>query len=406
MNKFGLLGKKLGHSYSCEIHSYLADYEYKLYEKNEDELDWFMKNFPLDGMNVTIPYKKDVIKYCDTLSDTAKKTGSVNTISVKDGKMQGYNTDYYGFMYMMNKGGIDVNGKKVLLLGSGGASQTLRVCLKDMGAREVIIISRGGENNYGNLNLHADAEIIVNSTPVGMYPNVGVSPVDITLFPNLEGVADIIYNPSRTKLLLDAEKLKIPCINGLSMLVAQAKQAYEIFTGSVADNAVIDKITDSMAKKMRNIILIGMPGCGKSSIGKIIAQQCNREFADCDEQIEIFAKKSIRQIFEESGEDGFRKIETEVLSRLCKKSGLVISTGGGCVTQKQNYDILHQNGVIVWVERDIGLLTDENRPLSEKFGVETLYKQRKKMYADFADAAVSNNGAVFDAVNKIMEAVL
>ena len=406
MSKFGLLGKKLGHSYSCEIHSYLADYEYKLYEKNEDELDLFMKNFPLDGMNVTIPYKKDVIKYCDTLSDTAKKIGSVNTIVVKSGKMHGYNTDYYGFVYMMNRGGIDVKGKKVLLLGSGGASQTLRVCLKDMGAHNVIIVSRSGENNYGNLNLHGDAEIIVNATPVGMYPNVGVSPVDITLFPKLEGVADIIYNPSRTKLLLDAEKLKIPCVNGLSMLVAQAKQAYEIFTDSIADNAVIDKVTDAMHKKMRNIILIGMPGCGKSSLGKIIAQQCNKEFADCDEQIEIFAKKSIRQIFNESGEEGFRKIETEVLSQLCKKSGLVISTGGGCVTRKQNYDILHQNGVIVWVERDIGMLTDENRPLSEKFGVESLYKQRKTMYAGFADISVNNNGDIFDTAKKITEAVL
>ena len=241
--KCGLIGRKLSHSYSPQIHSYFSDYEYKLYELEPNELESFMKSNDLDAFNVTIPYKKDVIPYCNKLSVGAERIGAVNTIvKEKDGKLSGYNTDYYGFLYMLNSTDVDVKGKKAIILGSGGASLTCQVVLKDLGASEVVVISRNSENNYNNLNKHFNAEVIVNATPVGMYPNIENSPIDLTDFKQCEAILDLIYNPVKTKLLKQADELNINNANGLSMLVAQAKKAYELFTDSCIDDSIIENI--------------------------------------------------------------------------------------------------------------------------------------------------------------------
>lgn len=401
--KCGLLGRTLGHSYSPQIHSYLGDYPYTLFEKEPEDVGSFLQNSDFTAINVTIPYKKDVMPYCAELTDCAKKMGAVNTIVRRsDGTLIGHNTDYFGLHYTFDRMGLSLNGKKVLVLGSGGASVTTVIVLKELGAN-VVIISRTGENNYTNLHLHQDAAAIVNTTPVGMYPSAGVSPVDLDMFPKLEGVLDIIYNPARTKLLLDAAARNIPCENGLWMLVAQAKEAAEWFTGTKISDDVIPEIYDKMCNRMENIVLVGMPGCGKSTIGKLLAQELNREFVDADAEIVKEAGMTIPEIFETQGEEGFRKIETQVLAKLGQKSCLVIATGGGCVTRAENYPLLHQNGAIYWIKRDITSLPTDGRPLSQAGKMEQMYTVRKPLYEQFADCAVSNDTSPEDAVAKILK---
>lgn len=389
--KCGLLGRKLGHSYSPQIHSYLGDYVYTLFEREPDQIGEFLKNGDFTGLNVTIPYKKDVIPYCSELSPQAKRMGAVNTIvRKKDGSLIGHNTDYFGFSSMIRRSGLQVAGKKILVLGSGGASNTAVAVLEEMGAH-VVIISRSGESNYTNLHLHTDAELIVNATPVGMYPNVGVSPVDLSLFPHLEGVLDMIYNPSRTKLLLDAAQRNVVAENGLWMLVAQAKESAEWFTGHSIDDNVIEEIYRTLRIQMENIVLIGMPGSGKTTVGQILAEKLNRPFVDADAEIVRKTGVTIPEIFAESGEDGFRKIETNVLLELGQQSGLVIATGGGCVTRQENYPLLHQNGTIFCLTRDLDKLPTDGRPLSRKDTLEQMYQSRKPMYQQFADHIIDNN---------------
>ena len=312
----GLLGKTLSHSYSPQIHKHLGEYSYQLFEKQPEELADFLHNCAFSGINVTMPYKKDVIPYCDELTECAKSLGAVNTIvRRRDGTLIGHNTDYFGFQYMVEKAGLNVAGKKVLVLGSGGASVTAVAVLKNFGAK-TIVISRSGENNYNNLHLHTDAAVIVNATPVGMYPHTGVSPVDLDLFTGLEGVLDIVYNPAKTKLLLDAEARGIPYENGLSMLVAQAKDAAEWFTGKVINNSVIEVVHGILRKQTENIVLIGMPGCGKTTVGKCIAQATDKQFIDVDAEISRMAGISIPEIFANEGEDGFRRRETSMLAQI------------------------------------------------------------------------------------------
>ena len=283
--KSGLLGRKLGHSYSPQIHEYLGSYSYDLFEKEPEEVGDFVRNGDFTGINVTIPYKKDVIPFLDELSAEAVNMGSVNTVVRRqDGTLFGHNTDYFGFTSMVHRSGISVSGKKVLVLGSGGTSNTAVKALEDLGAH-VIIISRSGENNYDNLDLHRDASVIVNTTPVGMYPKTGVAPVDLKDFPKLEGVLDVIYNPARTKLLLDAEELGLPHENGLWMLVAQAKEAAEYFGGMPLSDDLIETVYRKMSARMQNIVLIGMPGCGKSTVASLLAEQLNREMVDADGEI-------------------------------------------------------------------------------------------------------------------------
>lgn len=389
--QFGLLGGKLGHSYSPQIHGHLADYSYRLFEKKPEELKDFLLKGNFRGLNITIPFKKDVIPYCAELTPRAKQLGAVNTIVRRsDGSLIGHNTDYFGFSSMVHRSKLQVSGKKTLILGSGGSSVTVAAVMEELGAN-VVVISRSGENNYTNLSQHNDAAVIVNTTPVGMYPNVGNSPLDLSLFPNLEGVLDIIYNPSKTKLLLDAEARGLIAENGLWMLVAQAKESAEWFTGIKIPDNKIAFIHNILRKDMENIILIGMPGSGKSTIGKILAEKTGRQFIDADSEIEKKANMSIPEIFSRYQESGFRKLESEVLADLGKLSGMVIATGGGCVTREENYNSLHQNGSIVWLQRSIKQLPIEGRPLSNTTDLNKMYAIREPMYRKFADNILQNN---------------
>ena len=400
----GLLGKTLGHSYSPQIHSYLGDYTYSLFEIESDCLSDFFSNENFDGINVTIPYKKAVIPYCNELSETAKKLGAVNTIVRRDGTLIGHNTDYFGFASMLQKSRLDIAGKKVLVLGSGGASATVVTVLRERGAN-VVVISRNGENNYSNLDRHIDAAAIVNATPIGMYPNVGNSPLDITCFPKLEGVLDLIYNPAKTDLLMSAERLGIVAMNGLWMLVAQAKEAAEWFLDKTLSDELIAKIHRTLQVQMKNIVLIGMPGSGKSSVGKLLEKKLSRNFVDADVEIEKAAGITIPEIFQNYGERKFREIESDVLRELGNQSGLIIATGGGCVTVDKNYPSLHQNGTIIWLQRNIDSLPRDGRPLSQSNDLTVMYSIRKPMYERFSDYCVDNNQDIEDTSNKIINLI-
>ena len=403
--KCGLLGRKLGHSYSPQIHAMMGNYSYDLFEKEPEEVGEFVLHGDYDAMNVTIPYKKDVIPYLDEIDEIARRLGSVNTIVRRpDGKLEGHNTDYYGFHSMVLRSGIAVAGKKVLVLGTGGASVTAQAVLADLGAH-VVVISRSGENHYGNLNRHYDASVIVNTTPVGMYPNTGVAALDVSLFPELEGVLDVVYNPSRTQILLDAETLNLPTENGLWMLVAQAKLASEFFTGGKLDDSVIADIHHKLKNQMENIVLIGMPGCGKSAIGRELAQRTVKTFRDSDKEIIDLAGMPIPEIFAKDGETVFRDYETKALIGLGKQSGLVIATGGGCVTQLRNHPFLHQNGTIVWIHRNIEALPTNGRPLSQSQDLNEMYRLRKPLYEAFSDIVIDNDSTIEEAAEKIIAAL-
>ena len=399
--KCGLLGRKLGHSYSPQIHAHLGNYSYDLFEKEPEEIGDFLRYGDFSGINVTVPYKKDVIPFLDELSPIAQKLGAVNTIVRRNGKLIGHNTDYFGFLTMVRQSGLEVTGKKVLVLGSGGASNTAVAVLEELGAT-VIVISRSGKNNYSNLALHTDAALIVNTTPVGMYPHTDAAPLDLSGFPKLEGVLDVIYNPARTKLLQQAELRGIISMNGLLMLVAQAKEAAEWFTDSSIDQSVIGNIHRMLRSQMENIILIGMPGCGKSTIGQALAEKLGKTFVDADEELVNMAGRSIADIFASDGETGFRAMETQVLEELGKQSGLVIATGGGCVTQSRNYPLLHQNGSIYWITRDISKLPTEGRPLSQRTKLDGMYHIRKPLYEAFADYSVNNDGDLSHTIAQIL----
>lgn len=406
MLKCGLLGEKLGHSYSPQIHSMLADYEYKLFEKSPEELEDFLKSGEFDGLNVTIPYKKSVMPYCAELSPTAAQIGSVNTIVRRsDGSLYGDNTDAFGFENLIVHNGIEVKGKKALVLGTGGASVTAQAVLKNLGASEVVVISRKGEDNYENIAKHADAEIIANTTPVGMYPNNGKAAVDLTQFPELSGVLDVVYNPARTALLLQAEKLCIPCAGGLYMLVSQAKRSCELFTGKSIPDSEIDRIERVLSHQMQNIVVIGMPGSGKTAVSTMLAERLGRKIFDTDTIVSEKAGMTIPEIFAAQGEAGFRKLETEATAEVGKLSGNIISTGGGVVTVADNYELLHQNGVIVWIERDTNKLARDGRPISLSSDLNELYAARLPLYERFADIKADNNGDINDTVNAIMEMI-
>ena len=398
---YGLLGRTLSYSYSPRIHKALGGYDYSLFEKEPEELADFLQSREFDGLNVTIPYKKAVIPYLGQLSPVAQRLGAVNTIVRKpDGTLIGHNTDYFGFSAMVAKSGIQVAGKKALVLGSGGASNTAVAVLEELGAR-VVVISRSGENNYNNLDLHKDAALIVNATPVGMFPNVDDTPISLDGFPVLEAVLDLNYNPSRTKLLLDAETRGLIAENGRLMLVAQAKESAEWFTGTSIPDSKITEVHKELSSQMENIILIGMPGCGKSTVAKLLSQELQKQVIDADEEIVRVAGCSIPEIFAQGGEEAFRKLETQVLRELGKESGKIIATGGGCVTREENYALLHRNGKIFWLTRELDKLPTDGRPLSQITKMETMYETRKPMYQRFADHIVSNDGSAEQTVAAI-----
>ena len=402
----GLIGEKLGHSFSPAIHGKLADYEYKLYELSPEQVGPFLEKKEYDGLNVTIPYKKTVIPYCDELTEAAKSIGSVNTIVKRpDGTLLGHNTDYDGFMWLLKNAGAEVKGKKAVVLGTGGASVTVQAALRDLGAAQVVVVSRSGEDNYENIARHSDAKILVNATPVGMYPKTGVSPVDLDVFTALEGVFDVVYNPAKTQLLLEAEKRGIPCANGLGMLVAQAKAACERFTGQPIADEKVYTIKAEMERNTRNVMLIGMPGCGKSTVGAALAEKLGRKLVDVDERIVEMAGCSIPEIFLKDGEEGFRQIEHQALCEVSKESGLVIATGGGVVTRPENLDPMRQNSLIVWLLRDLSLLPKDGRPLSQTNSLTEMFKVREPLYRAAADCIADNNGSLEDTLKQIMEAM-
>ena len=388
MKRCGLLGEKLGHSFSPRIHQELGGYEYRLYEKSPQELDVFLKSGDFDGLNVTIPYKQTVIPYCARLSPRAQAIGSVNTLVRRaDGSLWGDNTDYDGFSAMLEQANISLDGKKALVLGSGGASKTVQTVLRDRGA-SVVVISRSGPDSYDNLDRHADARLVVNTTPVGMYPKNGAAALDIRRFPRCEAVLDVVYNPARTRLMLDAEACGIPAFGGLLMLVEQARRAAEIFTGNQIDAAVTGRLTAKLARETQNIALIGMPGCGKTTGGRALADLLGRPFYDADEQIEARAGRKIPDIFAQDGEAAFRRLETEVLAELSRQSGAVIATGGGVVTREENRDLLRQNSTIVWLQRDLHSLPLAGRPVSQSRPLNELAAERMPLYRAWCDAAV------------------
>lgn len=400
----GLIGKKLGHSYSKQIHEELGRYGYDLIETEACGLEAVLADRRYDGFNVTIPYKREVMRFCDELSDSARSIGSVNTLSrTSGGGLRGHNTDFEGFCAMARRAGIDFAGKKALILGSGGTSRTAFAAASASGAAEAVVVSRSGKVSYDDLPRHADAQIIVNTTPVGMYPLCGSSPVDLRMFPALTGVLDVVYNPLRTRLLQQASELGIPCGGGLYMLVRQAVSAAEIFVGEKLDGAA-DHVYKSLRAQVENIVLTGMPGSGKTCVGKIIAGKTGRRHIDTDELIVRKAGKSIPGIFQESGQERFREYEREAVSECGALSGVVISTGGGCVLNEDNRLNLRQNGRVYLVLRDIEKLATGGRPLSS--GIEELRLmncERMPLYKGFAQAAADNNGAIEGAADSILE---
>ena len=405
MNKYGLLGEKLGHSFSPRIHSLLCGYPYGIYEVERENLGEFLKTTDLAGMNVTIPYKKDVLAYCSYIDPSVQRIGSANTLVKRSDGWHAYNTDYFGFRYMTEKSGIDPKGKKAVILGSGGAHLAVKTALEDMGAGEIVVISRSGENNYNNLCLHEDAELVVNTTPVGMYPKNGEAAVSLDSFPSCKAVLDLIYNPLKTKLVLDAESRGIPCVGGLSMLVAQAHKSAELFVGEKIPESRIEEVLKTLSFDVSNIVMIGMPGSGKSTVGRALAEKLGREFFDMDEEITKAYGESPEIIIRTRGEEAFREIETEMAATLGKKSGCVISTGGGVVTKERNYPLLHQNGIIIWVKRDLDSLSVAGRPISQSMPINELYLKREKLYNFFSDLAVSNDNSADETVKEIVEGI-
>ena len=382
----------------------LAGYEYELYEIPPNSVREFLTSGDFDGLNVTIPYKKTVLPLCKTLSDAARRTGSVNTIIRNgDGTLHGENTDYYGFKFLLDRAGADVRGKKSLILGNGGAASAVRAVLEDGRAGEIVTISRGGQDNYGNIVKHSDARIVINTTPVGMYPENGVSPVSPDIFKSCEAVIDVIYNPSKTELMLQAEDLAITCIGGLYMLVAQAKRACELFTGANIRDAVIEGIAEKIGGKIKNIALIGMPGCGKTTVGGRLAELTGREFYDIDEMIRIRAGKPAERLLADVGEEAFRDIEEAELKEVSKKSGCVVATGGGTVKREANRRRLRQNSIIVYLDRPAGELPSAGRPLSVQYGVDALYRERAPLYSEWCDFRIPTGDGAEETARAVLK---
>lgn len=403
--KCGLLGEKLGHSYSPELHAFFGDYDYDLFEVAPGELGSFLKTQDFQGLNVTIPYKTTLYDLCDNLTEAARTIGSVNTVVKQPGGfLLGDNTDAAGFEGMVWKSRIRVLGRKCLVLGSGGASLAVQYVLKKLGAGEIVVISRSGENNYENLDQHADAAVIVNTTPVGMYPNTAASPIDLRQFPHCEGVLDVIYNPARTALIQQAEALGIPSLGGLYMLVEQARCASQVFTGKPLPAIRSKEAYSALSSRKENRILVGMPGSGKSTVGKELAKLLDRPFVDSDEELEKVLGMSAGDYILKAGEEAFRAQETAVLAQLGKLSGLVIATGGGCVTRPENYPLLHQNGVIVFLERELSKMPKKGRPLSMRGSLQDMYTIRLPMYRRFADLIVPNDSDPETVARNVEEA--
>ncbi|NLH01295.1 MAG: shikimate kinase [Clostridiales bacterium] len=403
--KYGLLGEKLGHSFSPVIHYKLGISDYRLIETDGENLKNVLCDRCYGGFNITIPYKREAMKLCDEIDDEAKEIGCVNTIvREKDGRLFGYNTDINGFIYMARRADINFNGRKTLILGSGGTSLTVQKAARRLGASRITVISRSGEVTYERLRDYADSEIIVNTTPVGMYPDNLESLVRVGDFPNCTGVVDVIYNPRRTVILMDAERLGIPCTDGLPMLVYQAKRAQELFLRKSIPDSEAERVIRELRAESGNIVLIGMPGSGKSTVARLIADRTGKKLVDIDTEIEKTAGKTIPAIFEGDGENVFREFEREETAKAGKLTGMVIAAGGGVVKDMRNYASLRQNGRIYCICREIDKLDIKGRPLSKS--KETLYslqREREPLYRLFADVFVDNNAEPEVAAERILE---
>lgn len=409
--RYGLIGEKLGHSFSKEIHEKIADYTFDLIPLEKDEFHPFMEKKEFTALNVTIPYKKDVIPYLDELDEHAKAIGAVNTIVNKNGRLIGYNTDFTGFHYMVKKHNVIMKDKKVLIIGNGGASAAIQAVVKHEEAKEMVIVDvvpGNGAISYDEcFSNHLDAEVIINTSPIGMYPRIGNAPIDITMFHKCEAVMDVIYNPILTRLCFEAQEEGIKRVNGLEMLIAQAKQSVEHFLDKKIDDAIIDEIYQDMLKERCNIVLIGMPSAGKTTIGKMLEQRMQKEFIDLDDVIIEKAGKSIPEIFEESGEAGFRAIETEVSIELAKTNNKIIATGGGTIKHKVNMDYLRLNGITIFIDRDVDKLisADPNRPLSKSMeALQQMHKERLPLYQKYAAYIAMNNDDIEKTVDEIESA--
>ena len=404
--KYGLIGEKLGHSFSKPIHEKIGGYEYEIKEIAAQDLDGFMKERAFSGINVTIPYKTQVIPYLDYIDPIAEKIGAVNTISNRVNRLYGYNTDFFGMKMLIEKQGFDFTGKKVVVLGSGGTSRTAVAVCESFGAKEIVVVSRKGEVNYSNLyTFHADADYIINTTPVGMYPDNLSSPVDLSFFKKLKGVTDVVYNPLKTRLCLEAVDRGIKAEGGLYMLAAQAVFACEKFLDSSLDiKKVTDEVFGEILSEKRNIVLIGMPGSGKTTIGKALSERTGKSFIDTDEMI-AETHGVISDIFAQKGEEYFRELEAEKVKEASLKNGTVIATGGGAVLRRENIEALRQNGDIFFLNRPLeDIIPTADRPLSsDRAALEKRFKERYDIYKASADYEIQIDGNVENAVSRIME---
>ncbi len=402
----GLVGENVQNSFSQTLHSMLGDYDYELFSVPPARFESFLMLKGFDALNITIPYKETVLKYCSKLSQNAQAIGSVNTVvKEEDGSLTGYNTDINGFIYEIESSGISVEGKNVLILGSGGTSKTATEACRRLGARTIDIVSRSGELNYSNVYDRTDASIIVNTTPVGMFFDIDGCPVDITRFPALEGVLDAIYSPLCSRLVYNARELGIPAVGGLSMLVAQAYASAEFFGGRSVSEEAVSSVMHDLSNMYGNIVLTGMPGCGKTSVGMRVALILNRSFADVDDIIAKEQGMPAAEVLKKIGEKGFRKLEGDVILRHAPDRSMVIATGGGTVLSEDNMRRLKANGRVVFLERELESLPTEGRPISQARGVEALYNERLPLYKKYADITVNNNSDINHVAKEVIKRI-
>lgn len=398
-----LIGKPLGHSYSKLIHEKLGT-EYDLLEIEKGDIAPLLKSGKYGGFNVTIPYKREVFSVLDEVDPLAEKIGAVNTVCVRNRRLIGYNTDVLGLEYMLRRADINLKDKTVMILGTGGTSRTANAAAERAGAKKVITVGRTSPVNYENCYGFQDVQVIINTTPVGMYPNTCGCPININGFKNLSAVADVIYNPLNTRLILDAKGRGLKASGGLSMLVSQAVYASALFYGQPAKEEQIERIIREIRTLSCGITLIGMPGSGKSTLGKMVAEYFNKQFTDTDKTVESAAGKSIPEIFNNDGEGVFRDLETQAVLSAAAKRNAVIATGGGAVLREENRRAMKENSVVILIERSAEKLSTFERPLS--YGLEAVKKierERMPIYRDLADFCISNEGNIEDAFDRIKE---
>ena len=406
--RFGLIGWPLGHSFSEKIHRMLGNGEYRLYPLRAEELDAFLRRPDLGGLNVTIPYKQAVLPYCGSLSPAARGIGCVNVLRFTKDGIAGDNTDAEGLRFLAGRAGVSLQNRKVVILGTGGTSKTAAWCAAQAGAAQIVKISRSGPEHYGNIARHRDADVLINTTPVGMYPDNGETPVDLDVFDGLSGVLDVVYNPLRTALVLQARERGIPSGGGLPMLAMQAVAADRLFFDRKADEeaekAAAERILQALEQELENVVLIGMPGCGKSRIGRAVAEKLGRRFVDLDQAVTQSCGRTPAQIITQDGEEAFREAETAQVNRMAKETGLVIACGGGTVLRVENVRALRQNGRLCWLRRGLSALATEDRPLSGD--LQALYQRRRPFYEAAADFCVDNDGAPEAAAGQVADLFL